>query len=75
MWQFLTAPWVGLLDGTVVFPDNTHLLFCAQQLRKKAILLVLLCVMCPCVFETFPYGVSVKVSYLIVSILELCLLL
>ena len=37
----------------------------------------LLCVMLPCVFFTFPYGVSVsgKVRYLIVLIPDLCLLL
>ena len=27
VWLFLTVPWVSLQFVTVVFPDNTHLLF------------------------------------------------
>ena len=41
---------------------------------ERADLLVLLCVMVPCVFVTFPYGVLGKVWYLIVSIPDLCIL-
>ena len=36
-------------------------------------ILALLCVMFPCVFVTFPYGVLGQVWYLIVSIPDLCL--
>ena len=41
---------------------------------ERADLLALLCVMFPCVFVTFPYGVSGQVWYLIVLISDLCLL-
>ena len=42
---------------------------------ERTDLLALLCVVFPCVFVTFPYGVSGQVWYLIVSIPDLCLLL
>ena len=42
--------------------------------RERADILTLLCVIFPCVFVTFPYGVSGKVWYLIVSIPDRCLL-
>ena len=42
---------------------------------ERADLLALLCVIFPCVFVTFPYGVSIQVRYLIVSIPDICLLL
>ena len=42
---------------------------------ERADLLTLLCVMFPCVFVTFPYGVPGQVWYLIVTIPDLCLLL
>ena len=42
---------------------------------ERANIFVLLCVMFPCVFVTFPYGASGQVWYLIVSILEICLLI
>ena len=42
---------------------------------ERADLLALLFVMFPCVFVTFPYGVSTWVGYLIVSLPNLCLLL
>ena len=41
---------------------------------ERAVLLFLLCVMFPCVFVTFPYGVSGQMRYLIVWIPDLCLL-
>ena len=42
---------------------------------ERADILALLCVMFPCVFVTFQYGVSGKMWYLILSIPDLCLLL
>ena len=42
---------------------------------ERADLFGLLCVMLPCVFPTFPHGVSGKMWYLILSIPDLCLLL
>ena len=42
---------------------------------ERVHLLALLCVMFPCVFVTFPYVVSGRVWYLIVSIPDICLLL
>ena len=42
---------------------------------ERVDLLALLCVIFPCVFATFPYGVSGQVWYLIVSIPDYCLLL
>ena len=42
--------------------------------QERAAHLALLCVMFPCVFVTFPYGVSGQVWYLIVSVPDLCLL-
>ena len=41
---------------------------------ERADLLAFLCVMCSCVFVTFPYDVPGQVWYLIVSIPDLCLL-
>ena len=41
---------------------------------EKADFLTFLCVMFSCVFVTFPFGVLGQVWYLIVSILDLCLL-
>ena len=40
---------------------------------ERADLLTVLCVMFPCVFVTFPYGVLGQVWYLIVSIPDLCI--
>ena len=42
---------------------------------EKADLLALLCLMIPCVFVTFPYGVLSQVWYMIISIPAVCLLL
>ena len=42
--------------------------------RERADFLSLLCVMCYCVFVTFPYGVLGQLCCLIVSIPDLCLL-
>ena len=42
---------------------------------ERADLLAILCVIFPCVFVTFLYGVSGQVWYLIVSIAGLCLLI
>ena len=42
---------------------------------ERSDILVLLCVIFPCVFVTFQYDVSVHVWYLIVFIPDLCLLL
>ena len=44
-------------------------------LWERAGLLALLCVMFPCVFVTFPYGVSGQVWFLIISIPDICLFL
>ena len=41
---------------------------------ERADLMALLCVMFPCVFVTFPYGVLDQVWYLIVLIPDCCLL-
>ena len=43
--------------------------------QERADLLALLCVMFPCVFVAFNYGVSGRVWYWIISIPDLCLLL
>ena len=40
--------------------------------RERAELLALLCVIFPCVFITFPFGVSGKMWYRIVSVPDLC---
>ena len=56
---------------TVLFvPCRLVVTFC-----EMADLLAFLCVMFPCVFVTFQYGVLGQVWYLVVSIPELCLLL
>ena len=41
---------------------------------EKADLLALLCAVFSCVFVTFPYGILGQVRFLIISILDLCLL-
>ena len=36
MWLFLTLPWVGLQCLSVVFPDNTHLLFMVSDQASQS---------------------------------------
>ena len=36
VWLFLTVPWVCLRFVIVVFPDHTHLLFLAIDIRLKS---------------------------------------
>ena len=63
---------------TAQFYDSSlSLLYCLVCSVQPCdhLLLTLLCVMFPCVFVTFSYGVSGKVWYLFVSILDMCHLL
>ena len=54
---------------TILSVPCSHVITCWERTD----LLVLLCVMFPCVFGTFPYGVSGQVWYLIISTPDLCL--
>ena len=59
------------------FSLSYYLVFSLQpcdHLLEMADLLALLCVMFPCVFITFPYGVLGQVRILIVLIPDICIL-
>ena len=46
---------------------------CLERADLLALLLALLCVVYSCVFVTFPYGMPVRVWYLVVMVPDLCL--
>ena len=71
----------GFCGSFLLFMFHVSLLFCpvcslqpCDHLMGNDVL-TLLCVMFPCVFVSFPYGVSGQVWYLIVSIPDLRFLL
>ena len=55
-------------NHTVVSVPYSHAITCLE----RADFLALLCVVFSCVCVTFPYGAQGQVSYLIVSITDLC---
>ena len=80
----LTVPRRGFFCGSfILFMFHVCLYYTVESVPcslvitcwERADLLALLCVMFPCVFVTFPYGVLGQVWCLIVSIPDMCLLL